>query len=349
MNLFAGLPLPGLIAAFAVAAALVWFAGARLALCGDEMAERFDLGREMIGLIFLAGVTELPEIVTTITAAQVDNPALVLGNLFGGITLNTAILAVVDIFVVRHALTSWPRKPTHALLAAMLIALLGAVLAVTVTGDRPLAFGVGVGAVCLACGYPLVIALLRRFDERASWAPIDLPDDTGEGMGVAIPRAAYAKIGDAALILRAVFHAAVILVAGVALALAADALATQSALGASFIGVTLLAAATSLPELSTSIAAARIGAYTMAIANIFGSNLIMVALILPADIAYRAGPVLSVADDAARFSLATGIVVTAIYVAGILIRRTPSFLGAGLDSWLVLAIFLGSLYAVYAL
>ena len=89
------------------------------------------------------------------------------------------------------------------------------------------------------------------------------------------------------------------------------------------------------------------GAYTMAFSNIFGSNLIMVALILPADIAYREGPILAEAGKIAQFSVITGILVSAIYVAGILIRRTPRFLGAGLDSALVLAIYLGSLWAVY--
>ncbi|HSF91189.1 MAG TPA: sodium/calcium exchanger protein, partial [Paracoccaceae bacterium] len=110
-----GFPLATLLAAFFAATALVWVAGTRLALHGDELAERLNLTREFVGLIFLATVTELPEIVTTITGAQVENAALVLGNMFGGITMQTAILAVADIFVVRYALTSWPRKPTHAL------------------------------------------------------------------------------------------------------------------------------------------------------------------------------------------------------------------------------------------
>lgn len=86
-----------------------------------------------------------------------------------------------------------------------------------------------------------------------------------------------------------------------------------------------------MPELSTTIAAARMGAYTMAISNIFGSSLIMVALILPADIAYRSGPILADADQVAQFSIVTGILVTAIYISGILIRRTPRLFSAGID------------------
>ena len=55
---------------------------------------------------------------------------------------------------------------------------------------------------------------------------------------------------------------AAILVFGLLLIVFAQRIATQSGLGAGFIGVTLLAAATSLPELTTSITAVRIGAYS---------------------------------------------------------------------------------------
>lgn len=85
----------------------------------------------------------------------------------------------------------------------------------------------------------------------------------------------------------------------------------------------------------------------MAISNIFGSNLIMLALIFPADIAYRNGPILAQVDDVAQLSLVAGVIVTAIYIAGLLIRRTPRMFGAGVDSLLVLAIYVGSLFTLY--
>ena len=135
------------------------------------------------------------------------------------------------------------------------------------------------------------------------------------------------------LIRHALLAVLLILIAGYVTADRADAIAEQTGLSASFVGIAFLAAATSMPELSTTIAAARMGAYTMAISNIFGSNLIMLALILPADIAYRQGPILAEADPIAQFSIAVGIAVTAIYVAGILIRKTPRVMGAGSVSY----------------
>jgi cation:H+ antiporter len=142
---------------------------------------------------------------------------------------------------------------------------------------------------------------------------------------------------------------AVVLAAGVVLAQAADALAAQSGLGASFVGVTLLATATSLPELSTTIAAVRLGAYSLAVSNIFGSNMLMVALVFLADLVYRPGPVLAAVDRSAVFAVAMGIVVTAVYLIGLIERRDRTILRMGLDSAVVLALYVGSLGVLYLL
>lgn len=99
-----------------------------------------------------------------------------------------------------------------------------------------------------------------------------------------------AKLSERALFLRFGAASLAILGCGVALVFTAEAIGAQTGLGNSFIGATLLAGSTSLPELSTTIMAVRLHSYTMAISNIFGSNLIMVLLILPADMLYLPGP-----------------------------------------------------------
>lgn len=124
-------------------------------------------------------------------------------------------------------------------------------------------------------------------------------------------------------------------------------IATQTGLGSSFVGASILAASTSLPELSTSITAVRIGAYTMAISNIFGSNLIMLALLLPADLLYREGPILEQAGQFEMLSLVFGILVTIIYVTGLLVRQKPKVFGVGIDSACVLTVYVGSLFVLY--
>ena len=345
---FAPLPLYGNIILFVLASVVVWIAGTRLVVYGDSLSDRYNLSRAFIGLVFLATVTELPEIATTLTASIAGNAQLVLGNMFGGVTMQTAILGVIDLFFVRNALTSWPRKPTHALEAVLLVVLLNVILIVSILGEYEVFWGIGLGALSLAVFYPLIIVLLGKYDKQSPWLPIDIPKG-GKNLSSNSGSNSIRDRSNKWLISHAAAASLMILIAGFTLANRADMIAEQTGLGSSFVGIAFLAAATSLPELSTTIAAARMGAYTMAISNIFGSNLIMVALILPADIAYRNGPILAEIDNLAQFSIVTGILVSTIYVAGILIRRTPKLFGAGVDSILVLTVYFLGLYAAYQL
>ena len=185
---------------------------------------------------------------------------------------------------------------------------------------------------------------MRRYDDSSDWVPVDLPDP--DPLPFPAP-SGLAQRGNTSLIWQAVAACIAILVFGLLLVLLAERIAIQSGLGTGFIGVTLLAAATSLPELSTSIAAVRIGAYTMAISNIFGSNLIMLVLVFPADILFRAGPILQDTSRSVSLALAFGLVVTAIFLTGLIVRRKPRLGTLGLDSIVVLLVFLLSLAAYY--
>jgi cation:H+ antiporter len=342
------LPLGSNLVIFAIATGLIWIAGGRMVIYGDALASRFGLTREVLGLVFLATVTSLPEIVTTITAASTGDATLVLGNLFGGVTMQTAVLAFTDVFFVRLALTSWPRKPTYALEAALIVVLLNVLLAISFLGEVELFLGIGLGALILTLVYPAAIMLLRSYDERSPWLPVDIPESAGMVEG-AIKSVEIDGDTTKQLLIKASIAVFVVVVAGYLTADRAGEIARQTGLQSSFIGIALLAASTSMPEVSTTIAAARMGAYTMAIANIFGSNLIMIALVLPADVFYRGGPILGQIDKVVQFGIVSGVLVTSIYIVGLLIRRTPRWFGAGLDSWLVLAVYALALLGTYFL
>ncbi|GFE65509.1 sodium:calcium antiporter [Litoreibacter roseus] len=328
---------------FALCASVVWVAGARLAYLADSLADRFKLAKSLVGLLILSLATSLPEVATTLSAAVQQSRDLVLNNLFGGIALQTAILAMSD-FWSKGAITNYPRKANHALEATLLVFLLSLALITTNLSETFVLAGIGLGSVFIALAYGGAIWLLRRYDGSSDWVPVDLPDP--EPLPFPAP-SGLAVTGSSALIWQAIAACGAILVFGILIVFLADRIADQSGLGSGFVGVTLLAAATSLPELTTSIAAVRIGAYTMAISNIFGSNLIMLVLVFPADILFRAGPILQNTSATVGLALSFGICVTAIYLIGLLVRRKPKVGTVGLDSILVLITFLASLVAYY--
>lgn len=335
--------LPQSVVFFALCAVCVWIAGARLAYLADALAERFRWAKSLVGLLLLSLATSLPEVATTLGAAVQQARDLVLNNLFGGIALQTAILAMAD-FWARGPITNYPRKANHALEAILLVLLLSVTLVITNLGETFVVAGVGLGSVLIAVIYGGTIWLLRRYDDSSDWVPIDLPDP--DPLSFPAP-SGLSQAANSRLIVQSVIACIAILVFGVLLVVLADRIAEQSGLGTGFIGVTLLAAATSLPELSTSISAVRLGAYTMAISNIFGSNLIMLVLVFPADVLFREGPILQDTSRTVNLALSFGLVVTAIYLIGLIVRRKPRIGAFGLDSILVLLTFLASLAAYY--
>src|SRR5712675_936670 len=92
------LSLPFLLLIFTGCALAIWFAGIKLSYTTDILSTRFGFGEAFGGLIILAIVTNLPEIAITVSAAMHHNLELAIGNILGGIAIQTVVLVVLDEF-----------------------------------------------------------------------------------------------------------------------------------------------------------------------------------------------------------------------------------------------------------
>jgi cation:H+ antiporter len=115
------------------------------------------------------------------------------------------------------------------------------------------------------------------------------------------------------------------------------------------VGAVLVAIATSLPEVSSTVAAVRLGQYELAFADIFGTNLLDLALVTLADAGYAGPPVLNEVGRFSSFAALLGIAVTGIFLGGLIERRDRVVLRMGVDSALVLVVYLGGLLVLYGL
>jgi cation:H+ antiporter len=122
------LALPILLLIFLLAAAFVWVAGVRLSNTTDVLSSRFGLGEALGGLIMLAIVTNLPEIAITASAALSNNIGVAVGNILGGIAIQTVVLVVLDAFGVRAPDTLTYRA------ASLVLVLEGALVIAVLTG-----------------------------------------------------------------------------------------------------------------------------------------------------------------------------------------------------------------------
>ena len=120
--------------------------------------------------------------------------------------------------------------------------------------------------------------------------------------------------------------AAIILAASSYLARSADVIALKTGLGRSFIGVVLLATATSLPELGTGVSAITIvGEPDLAAGDAFGSNLVNLLIIALLGIYWRNGPILDRATATSAIVGTLGIVVISITVIAMFVHTSTDW------------------------
>lgn len=345
--MFEQLPLWINAAVFALAAAAVWFAGTRVAGYADAIARKTGLGHAAVGLLLLAGITSLPEIAVTVTASASGNAQLAVNNLLGSVSMQVALLAVADAVIGRDALTSVIPDPVVLLQVALNTLVLGIVAAAVIAGDRGV-FGVGAWSIVLFAVYVVSIRIIIKSSKsqgRHSWvaepelAPVRKQKTEGDDFEHSLP----------ALAVRTAVGAAVILAAGFLLSKTGEAIASQTGLGQSLGGFLLLAISTSLPEASTVVASVRRGRYVMAVSDIFGTNLFNGGLLLVVDAFYRGGPVLNEVGDFAAFAALLGVVVSALFLVGLIERRDRTVLRMGYDSLAVLAAYLGGVAVLFTL
>src|SRR5690606_28692730 len=326
---------------FLAAAVLVWMAGTRLAQYTDAIAGRTGMGRALAGMLLLGVITSLPEVANAITASVIGNPALAINNLLGSAAINILLLAVADAFIGRDAVTAVVAKPSTMMLATLSMIVLIAVAAAVTTGDIPV-FGVGLWAVALCALSIGGFWAAAGYDRRARWMvkQKDVRADAAEEESLP-----YSLRG---LVIRTVIAGGVIFVAGYMLSQTGDALAEQTGLGSGMVGFALIGISTSMPELSTIVAALRIRQYDMAFGQVLGTNFVNLSLILLADIAFDGGPVISELGAFETVSALLGAALTGIFLVGLLERRNPVVMRMGYDSAAVILLFVGGLVLLRA-
>jgi cation:H+ antiporter len=337
-----------LILQFIGLALVVAIAGTFLARAADSIATATGHGRMLIGSLLLASVTSLPELSVDLSAVRAGMVDIAAGDLFGSSLMNLLILAGLDLAWRGERRMFSREAASHALSATLGIVLTGLAGTAVLTAGRlpPLAWlGIGGWSWALLVAY-LLGARVLYLDQRIS-ARADREAAQGEATGQPAPDEPRSRhLGWAVMTFTAA--AAVLLFAGPQLAHVAGALAERSGLGGTFVGTTLVAVTTSLPELVASITALRLGAIDLAIGNTFGSNAFNMILFVPLD-AIHDGPLFAALSPTHAVTAMAVIVATAIAVLGQLYqarRRVPLFEP---DALLMIFVLVGALTLVYHL
>ena len=350
-----GLPSGVLVAIFVAAAAAVWIAGVRLSAATDVLSTRLGWGEALGGLVLLAIATNLPEIAITASAALAHDLGIAIGNILGGIAIQTVVLVVLDVVGVRgeRPLTYRAASLTIVLECALVIAILVVVVAATRLPADLIVARVAPGGLLIAVLWGLGLLLLRRASNGLPWheageAPDNQEPPRGHSKIRTEKEATERSVSTVRAAVTFAVAALVTLVAGIVLERSGEVISARIGLSGVLFGATVLAAATALPEISTGLASVRMGDYQLAMSDIFGGNAFLPVLFLVASI-LSGSAVLPQAQDTDVYLTALGALLTAIYLVGLIFRPTRRFARMGVDSLAVLVVYLLGLAGLFAI
>ncbi len=325
-------------------AGVIIIVGSRLTKIADELAQLTGLSSSWIGIIFLALITSMPELVSSVTAVATGSPDIGIGNVFGSNMFNMFIIAILD-FLQGPGPLMLSVSATQILPAALGIFLM-AMAAIGIFAAESMSLGSaseGIGwffSVLIFAAWIIGTYIIFKSEQET------VSDEAY------FRRRKKAKIGR--LIAEFSVNAFIIIIAGILLIGLAEQLShIELALGSfrfslkeSFIGTMIVAVITSLPELVVSISAYRIGAINMAIANLFGSNTYNMVLIPIMDVVGRKS-VLAAASPVHILAAGFGIVLISIAIMGVIYRSRKSFLYLGWDALAIFALYLFGAYMLF--
>ncbi len=328
----------GIWLAFAVCLAVIGFAGVKLCRYGDVIAEKTGMGGGWVGLVLVAGVTSLPELVTGVSAVAVaDAPEIAVGDVLGSCVFNLLIIVVLD-FLHRGESVYTRARQSHVLSGGFGIVLIGfagfnILLARSGFG---LALGhVGAYAPIILLLYAIAMRTIFRYEKEQREAHV-----------AAAPR--YPRVTLSNAVLRYGAAAIAVVVAGAALPFVGKQIALQMGWHQSFVGTLFVAFATSVPEIVVTLAALRLGAIDMAIGNLFGSNLFDIAILAVDDLFYRPGPILVHVAPTHAVSALSAMMMTGVAIIGLLYRpRARVLRTVGWGSLFLFCIYLLNTLAIY--
>jgi cation:H+ antiporter len=334
----------GLLAVvFLLGAAATWVAGVSLSKTTDALDSRLGLGEDLGGVVLLAVAGSLPELAITVSAAAQGKLGVAAGNLIGGIAVQTMVLAICDATAGRERPLTFLVGALTPVLEGLLVVLVVAVVLMGALLSPHVAIGgvVSPASLAIVVLWVLGVYTIDRVRKDPRWR-VSMPggEPGRRHRREKPPDRPHPYSGTSTLRIATIFLAACALTlgAGVVLQLSGSTLAGRAGMSGVVFGATVLATVTALPEISSGIAAVRLGDNALAIGDIFGGNAFQVCLFLVADLIAGA-PVLPTAGEQNSWLAALGVALTAIYSVGVIVRPGRCLGLLGPDSVLAILAF----------
>jgi cation:H+ antiporter len=349
---FEQVSLPILALVFAVAGVVVWIAGIYVSKTTDVLSSRFHLGEALGGAILLAIVTNLPEIAITASGAMRNQLDIATGNILGGIAIQTVVLVLLDVAAMgkRAPLIGHAASLDLVLEAVLVIVMLTIMVAAHQLPDSLVWHGITPDGLLICGAWVAGLYLIAKARDNLPWQSHgDAPGGQRRRTQVQTKeKSAAGKSSTSWAIIIFLVAAGATLAAGVVLQQTSETIAKQLGLSGVVFGATILAAVTALPEISTGLVAVKLGDYKLAVSDIFGGNAFLPVIFIVATLV-SGKAVLPHATKPDMYLTALGMLLTAVYIYGLIFRPRRQIARMGIDSFVVLVLYLLGIAGLFAI
>ena len=244
--------------------ALVLWGADRFIDSASAMARRWNISEMVIGLTVVAVGTSLPEFVVSFFSAVQDSGDMSVGNIVGSNIFNT--LMIVGFAALMKPIVIPSRILLHR---DMLLSLGAAFVLLAMCSDSQLNRWDGIVLLVFFGMFMGYAYYITKHSSRYA-AENENGSDSRQGGEYTIRR----------ILVLLVIGLAALVGGGQVMVHSASALALACGMSEGMVGLTILAAGTSLPELATSVVAAHKGSKDLALGNVLGSNIFNICLVL---------------------------------------------------------------------
>lgn len=292
-----------------VAAAIVFLSN-KASEYVDLLDKTTSLSGAFIGGILLSAVTSLPELFTSLSSTLIlDKPGLCIGNILGSNLFNLAVISVCIIAAFRHFDNS-RISSAHNSSTLTLCLMYGALLL-----NKFNILNINILSINITS---IIIILLYIYTVKK------MSSENGSSESNSDNDAVVTTLTLKQIIIRFIFVSIGIIVLSIAITYITDIIAGKLNLGSGVAGALFLGIATSLPEVSSTIALFKIKNYDIAVGNIIGSNVFNFLIFAIVDILYIGHGVYAFGDPQTTNLLLFSTVATPLMLCVFNVKRRIS-------------------------
>ncbi len=317
---------------------IIFFTGKRLVKYGDMIAEKLNIGRTTVGVIFVASITSLPELITGISSVTyADTPDIAAGDIFGSCMFNLLILAFLDAFFRDKPITT---KVHHGLTLSTAFG----IIMITIAGMGiflgdfiPTVGWISYTSILIIFVYLIAVKIVTDYERRL--------------IATSVKKAAeellYEKVTTREIFFRYIANASVLVIAAILLPKVGKTIAHQYNLTETFFGTLFVALTTSLPEFAVSIAAIKLNMITISVANILGSNIFNIFILAVDDIFYTKGSIFTDLSGSNMTGAFSAVLMSSVVIIGLIYRAERKPMRLAFESIALIVIYVVSMFILF--